>query len=289
MSALPADLIALALAMGLEITEVLHRTDKTLLASGTLSGQRVAVKCLLDPDPFWAEKWRHEVDVYEVFAESPPPLRVPRLLYTDGARLLVLEWVDGQRLDDDRYPQRALNTQETDAVLGCVRSFNQWPAPGTGFEVVFDYQDRFRRYRDYGYLTDADHDALARLLRRVGEPRQVNHGDPLPSNILLDPSLGTTLLDWEYTGLFLPGFDLAMLHTQIGAHSPLIKTRIDDLAAESGTEDAFAVNLAAVLTRELRMHHELPDGPLRGSRLPLIEAAWAHARDRLHQQASRRP
>lgn len=66
----------------------------------------------------------------------------------------------------------------------------------------------------------------------------------------------------------LPGFDLAMLHTQLGAHSPLI---------------------AAVLTRELRMHHVLPDGPLRGSRLPLIEAAWAHARDRLHQRASQRP
>jgi hypothetical protein len=283
MSALPADLAATVRAVGLEITEVLHRTDKTLLATGTLAEQQVAVRCLLDPDPFWAGKWRHEVGVYQVFAICPPSLRVPRLLYTDGAGLLVLEWLDGQRLDDDRYPQRALSTPETDTVLGCVQGFNQWPASGSGFEVVFDYPDRFRRYRDKGYLTDADHDALARLLPRAGEPRQINHGDPLPSNILIGPSLGTTLLDWEFTGLFLPGFDLAMLHTQLGAYTPAIKTRVDEFTAESGTEDAFVVNLAAVLTRELRMHHELPDGPLRESRLSLIEAAWIQARDRLHQ------
>ncbi|WP_281425860.1 hypothetical protein [Polymorphospora rubra] len=44
-----------------------------------------------------------------------------------------------------------------------------------------------------------------------------------------------------------------------------------------------------MLTRELRLHHELPDGPLRESRLSLIEAAWDQARDRLHQRAGRRP
>ncbi|MEV0611476.1 phosphotransferase [Polymorphospora rubra] len=286
---MPTDLAATVRAVGLEISEVLHRTDKTLLATGTLAERRVAVKCLLDPDPFWAGKWRHEVDVYQLFATCPPPLRVPRLLYTDGVRLLVLEWLHGRRLDDDRYPRRALSTTETDAVLGCVQGFNRWPAPGSGFGIVFDYPDRFRRYRSRGYLDEADHDALTRLLSRVGEPRQINHGDPLPSNILIDPALGATLLDWEYTGLFLPGFDLAMLHTQLGAYTPAVQKRIDEFIVESGNVDAFAVNLVAVLTRELRLHHELPDGPLRESRLSLIEAAWDQARDRLHRQAGRRP
>ncbi len=288
MPALPADLAATASVAGLAVSEVLHRTSKTMLAAGTLGQRRVAVKILLGHDPFWAAKWQHELRVYQAFAASPPPLRVPRLLYTDNARLLVLEWLDGQRLDDDRYPQRALTAAETSTVLGCVRTLNRWPAPAP-LGTVLDYPDRFRRYHDKGYLTSADHDALRRLLARAGQPGQLNHGDPLPANILIDTTRGAALLDWEFTGLFLPGFDLAMLHTLLGARTPAIRERIDDAVAADGSEVPFTINLAAVLTRELRIHHELPAGPLRDSRLPQIEAAWEQARDRLHRQAARQP
>lgn len=285
---LPADLAATASVAGLAISKVLHRTSKTLLAAGTLGQQRVAVKILLGHDPFWAAKWHHELCVYQAFAGNPPPLRVPRLLYTDNSRMLVLEWLDGQRLDDDRYPRRAITTAETETVLNCVRTLNMWPAPAS-FGAVLDYPDRFRRYHDKGYLTGADHDALQRLLAHAGQPSQLNHGDPLPSNILIDTTQGAALLDWEFTGLFLPGFDLAMLHTQLGANTPGIRERIDAAVAEDASEAPFAINLAAVVARELRIHHELPAGPLRDARLPLIEAAWAQARDRLHRQAARQP
>jgi hypothetical protein len=289
MTTLPADLQATADAVGLEMLSVLHRTDKALLATGTLAGHEVAVKCLLDADPFWAAKWRHELGVYQVFADSPPPLRVPRLLYTDGARILVLEWLDGHRLDDDRYPSRTLPAEEIDSVLNCVHAFNAWTAPAARFEVVFDYVERANRYHGNGYLTDADHHAVLALLGTTGPVSQINHGDPLPSNVLLDTTGAATLLDWEFTGLFLPGFDLAMLHTTLGGHTPAIRDRIDDAVIDAGIERAFAVNLAVVLTRELRIHHELADGPLRDARLPLIEAAWHHGRDRLHRLATSRP
>ncbi len=289
MPQVPDDVAAAVEQLGLRVAKIIHRTDKTLLAKGLLSEQPVAVKCLLTPDPFWTAKWRHEVHVYRVFADSPPPLRVPRLLYTDNTRLLVLEWLEGRSLDDDRYPQHALSADEIDTVLGCLNAVNQWSAPSGTFEAVFDYPDRFRRYHARGYLTDQDRDALALLLDRTGQPSQLNHGDPLPSNILVSDKLGAALLDWEFTGIFLPGFDLAMLHTQLGASTPAVKEQIDDLIRAAGTEDAFTVNLAAVLTRELRIHHELPDGPPRDRRLPLIEAAWDKARQRLQQLASRRP
>jgi serine/threonine protein kinase len=289
MAELPADLAAAATALGLQIAKIVRRTDKTLLADGTLAGQRVAVKCLLSSDPLWSARLRHEVRVYQVFADSPPPVRVPRLFYTDNSRLLILEWLDGHTLDEDRYPQRALTTTETEAALGCVLEFSRWSAPPGAFGAIFDYPDWFGRHLANGHLTDTDMTALGRLLSRVGPPSQISHGDPLPSNILLGADSETALLDWEFAGLFLPGFDLAMFHTQLGARTPSVKTRIDEMVADADAEISFVLNLAAVLTRELRIHQELPGGPLRDSRLLLIEEAWQQARERLHQLATGRP
>lgn len=284
----PHELRAAAGRLGLVLDSVLRRTDKTLLVRGTFGGVPVAVKYLLDDDPFWADKWRHEAAVYGSFEESPPPIRIPRLLHTDGARLLVLEWIDGRPLDEDRYPVRELTPGEADAALSCVTALNVWRGAESRFDTVFDYRDRISRYHERGYLTDDDRDALHQLLGRARAADQINHGDPVPANILIGADGVASLLDWEFTGLFLPGFDLAMLHTQLGAHTAALRDRVDELVASSGIEDEFVINLAAVLTRELRIHHELSEGLLRSTRLPLIEAAWDRARERLHDRAARR-
>ncbi|MBF6339795.1 phosphotransferase [Nocardia abscessus] len=174
---------------------------------------------------------------------------MPRLLYTDRSRLMALKWVNGRPLDHDRYPERQLTDNEIDAILQTIEGLNRWVPPTGAFDVVFDYRDRIHRYHSRGYLSDADRDALLRLLDRAGTPDEVNHGDPLASNILLCDDGTTTLVDWEFTGLFLPGFDLAMLHTQLGAAMPKLKNRSDTVAAATGIEAPFVVNLAIVLTR----------------------------------------
>ncbi|WP_280366643.1 phosphotransferase [Nocardia wallacei] len=288
MPTLPDDLTEATRAAGVRLTEVLRRTDKTVLAAGEMNGRRVAVKCLLDRDAFWTGKWTHELRVYRQFADTPPPLVVPTLLHADDdAGLVVLEWLDGQRLDNERYPDRTLTDAESATVLSIVNTLNRWQPPADTFDVIFDYPDRFRRYHAQGFLTDSDLHALQRLLARAPEPDQLNHGDPLPSNILITGPGTATLLDWEFTGLFLPGFDLAMLYVLIGTRTDTLRAGIDDLVSDTGIDTAFVINLAAVLTRELRLHRELPDGPQRQSRLPVIEAVWAAARDRLHHCAGR--
>ncbi|MEU1358776.1 phosphotransferase [Micromonospora zamorensis] len=287
------DLPGSAATIGLTIDTVLRRTAKTLLARGSFRGEPVAVKYLIDPDPFWAARWRHELDVYEVFGDTTPPVRVPRLLHADRDRLLVLEWVDATPLAVERYPQRELDTREVDAVLDCITALNEWNYPAARFSPTFDYSERVARYQAKGYLTEGQRDALDSLLARGDAPAQLNHGDPLASNILLkagrsdsDDEAETTavLVDWEFTGLFLPGFDLAMLHTQVGASTPVIRERIEAIVNDMGIEAAFALNLAMVLTRELRLHHELPeDDPARTRCLPIIEAAWTSAGTRLQR------
>jgi len=126
------------------------------------------------------------------------------------------------------------------------------------------------------------------MLTRCGEPWQLNHGDPLPGNMIRLPGGEWALLDWEFTGLFLPGFDLAMLSVLL-AGTPGAADFVSDLASRAGHEDAYLVNLAVVLSRERRIHLQLPaNHPLRLARLPVIDAAWARARERLLAAAGRR-
>jgi aminoglycoside phosphotransferase (APT) family kinase protein len=153
---------------------------------------------------------------------------------------------------------------------------------------VFVYDKRIARYHAAGYFTEDDRQALERLLARCGQPRQLNHGDPLPGNMVLLPSGEWALLDWEFTGLFLPGFDLAMLSVLL-AGTPGAAALLEDAVRRTGADEAYLVNLAVVLSRERRIHLTLPeDHPLRLARLPAIDAAWARARERLWAAAGRR-
>lgn len=274
--------------LGLRIEQVLRRTSKTLLVAGALAETPVVVKLLLDDDEFWRAKWRHEIDVYQTFAAHPPPVLAPRLVHTDGARLLVLERLDARPLDSERYPDRQLSDTDIDRVLAAVGKLNAWQPPPGRFAPIFDYPARVSRYHAAGYLTAADRDALKILLGRLEDRRELDHGDPLPSNLLLTADGDCAMVDWEFTGLFLPGFDLAMLYLLLGARTPAACRRIDQAVAEGHNAEAFAVNLAMAATRELRIHRELPDGPVRTAQLALLEECWTQARERLQQTAGRR-
>jgi aminoglycoside phosphotransferase (APT) family kinase protein len=163
-----------------------------------------------------------------------------------------------------------------------------WQPLPEGFRPVFAYHKRIARYHAAGYFTEDDQRALERLLTRCGQPRQLNHGDPLPGNMVRLPSGEWALLDWEFTGLFLPGFDLAMLSVLL-AGTPGAAAHLEDVACGTGSEEAYLVNLAVVLSRERRIHLTLPeDHPLRLARLPAIDAAWARAREQLWAAARRR-
>ena len=272
---------------GLRVEEMLPHNGNSLLASGHAGDQPVMIKVLPEGDPSWRHRQRHEIDVYRIFARHPPPVRVPRLVHTDGHRIVVMERLAGATLGGGRYP-RVLTGQEVAAAAGVVGRLHDWQPLPAGFRPVFRYRDRIVRYHATGYFTEDDRRALERMLTRCGEPWQLNHGDPLPGNMIRLPSGEWALLDWEFTGLFLPGFDLAMLSVLL-AGTPGAADFVSDLASRAGHEDAYLVNLAVVLSRERRIHLQLPaNHPLRLARLPVIDAAWARARDRIVAAAGRR-
>ncbi|MGH3715457.1 MAG: phosphotransferase [Micromonosporaceae bacterium] len=280
----PTELEGVAAALGLHVEGELRRTDKTLLAAGRWNDRPVVVKLLTDTDPFWVAKWRHEIDVYRIFRDHPPPVRAAKLLHTDGRRLLIVERLPGVPVDRDRYPARPVEAPAVNAAADAVVTLASWrPAP-PGFQPIFNYPDRIARYHAHGLLDGTDRQALTTLLEASGDQWEVNHGDPLPSNIIYDGAI-CGLVDWEFTGLYLPGFDLAMLHTVL-ANTPHARDVIDHHVTTRNIQVPFAVNLAMAITRELRLHRELPaDNPQR-RRLATITATWRAARQRIHTLAS---
>ncbi len=284
----PPGLTALARQFpGLKVEEMLRHDGKSLLAAGHAGDQPVIVKVLADGDPSWRHRQRHEIGVYQIFAKHPPPVRVPRLVHTDGHRIVVMERLDGTTLGRGRYPQ-VLTGPEVLAAVALVGQLHGWQPLPDGFRPVFGYRNRIVRYHAAGYFTEEDRRALERLLDRCEQPWQLNHGDPLPGNMLRLASGEWALLDWEFTGLFLPGFDLAMLSVLL-AGTPGAADLLEDVACRTCSEDAYLVNLAVVLSRERRIHLTLPpEHPLRQARLPAIDAAWSRARERLWVAAGRR-
>lgn len=263
------------------VEQVLRASDKSLLALGHRHGQPVVIKALRTDDEFWQAKFDHEIRLYQAFTNSPPPVRVPRLVHTDGHRVLVIEHVAGHPVDAERYPAQPLPTATLDAVLDTVTAFTQWAPPPGVLAPIWAYADRVERYLRAGFFDERDGAALHALLAEAGPAGQAGHGDPLPANLLLAEWGGCVLLDFEFTGLFLPGFDLAMLHTLL-AETPGTQDLIDALVAEAGIETPFLINQAMVLSRELRLHTELPEGEFRTRRLALLEPEWDRFQARLH-------
>jgi Phosphotransferase enzyme family len=262
--------------------EVLRASGKSLLALGHRNGQLVVIKALCTSEEFWARRLAREIRVYQAFTETPPPARVPRLVHTDGHSVLVLEHIPGHVAGPERYPGQPRPPATLEALLDAVTALARWDPPAGALAPVFDYADRVGRYHHGGFFDDGDAAAALRaLLAELPPPGQPNHGDPLPSNLLLTPGGGCALLDFEFTGLFLPGFDLAMLHALL-AGTPGAQDHIDALVSEAGTGPAFLVNQAMVISCELRIHAELPDGELRASRLAFLRPQWQALRERLH-------
>lgn len=266
---------------GAVIGQVLRASEKSLLAHGQYHGRPVVIKALRTGEEFWRAKFAHEIRLYQAFTEHPPPVRVPELIHTDGQRVLVTEYIPGSPVDGERYPEQPLPATAVDAVLDTITAFARWSPPAGVLAPVFDYPERVARYHKAGFFDERDRAALADLLTETGPVGQANHGDPLPANLLLTEQGGCVLLDFEFTGLFAPGFDLAMLHTLL-ADTTGAQAGIEALVGEADIEVGFLLNQAMVLSRELRLHTELPDDEFRARRLALLHPQWDAVRSRLH-------
>lgn len=242
--------------------QVLREDGRHILITGLIGRTAVVAKCLSpqgaqsERRALLVEQFHREVSVYRAFVRHRPPVRMPRLVAADHDRcVLVMERIPGRPAAVERHPANAPTPGEVRAMLGAVRALNLWRPPADVFHQPLDYHWETARYHSVGQLTDRDAGDLRQLLHGLSHtPRQLCHGDPLLSNILLAPS-GPVLVDWEQTGWYLPGYDLAVLWSVLSGDTAA-RRQISQLAQAGGTlaRDAFLVNLVLVLMRELRLY-----------------------------------
>ncbi|WP_084495821.1 phosphotransferase [Nocardia shimofusensis] len=267
------------------VDRILQATDKSLLAVGAYRGRAAVIKVCSTDETFWQDKLEHEIGIYRAFASCPPPVRVPELIHAAHGRGIVIEHIPGRVVHTERYPSGQIAPAVLDTILYTLLGFGAWNPPAEALSPVFDYPGRVERYHRIGIFDHDDRTALHRLIAAAGPLDVVAHGDPLPSNLLLADGGDCVPVDFEFTGLFAAGFDLAMLHTLL-AGTPDAQSSIEAIVAATGIEAPFLLNKAIVLSRELRLHTELEDGRFRAARLALIQTQWDDVRSRLHSRRS---
>ncbi|WP_037604407.1 phosphotransferase [Streptacidiphilus rugosus] len=236
----------------------LLRDGRHVLIAGTAGRTPVVAKALARPgeDLEGTEQFHREVAAYRAFVRHRPPARLPKLVAADADRcVLLMERVPGRPAARERHPSDTPTPGEVRAILGAVRALNLWRPPTGVFDRPLDYPKEIARYHALGLLTDRDAGDLQQLLHGLThQPWQFCHGDALLTNVLLAPS-GPVLVDWEQTGWYLPGYDLALLWAVMAGDTGA-RRQLSQVAQASGTlpRDAFLVNLILVLMREIRRH-----------------------------------
>jgi hypothetical protein len=249
---------------------VLRRTLKTVLLQGTLDGSAVVAKVLTSSDDEWRTTFAREVAAYNIFATARPPAVVPRMHVADAdARVLVIDLIDGLPASEERYP-RDIPPATVDMIIAALTQLRAWSPPPGAFTRIYDYAARFDRYANLGIIEPRDLAALTGLLERPGDAWEFAHGDAVPANILLPKPGGVALIDWEFAGMYLPAYDLALLRVML-ADVGDARRRIET----AGDSPGFWINIAAVLIREIRLHRDKP------ARLAILEDDWHAAARRI--------
>jgi hypothetical protein len=264
---------------------LVHRNHKAILLSGRLDTSPVIVKILVSDEHFWWEKFRREVFAYTAFTSYNIPFTVPRLRRADiNLGLLVVDYLPGSPVSDDRYPG-PISLSTIEAIILEARRFGGWSPPKQIALQEHDYCARFERYNNFGILTADDVENLKRTLARAGARREFNHGDALPRNILITPD-GPAFIDWEFTGMYLPGYDLALLWLLL-ARTPSARERVqDEVGAETLAMSAFWLNLVLIIAREIWQYQEFSDDMLKRDQVPDLQSELKQALERMRRCAS---
>lgn len=159
-------------------------------------------------------RFRYEVRINQLLVRSPPPVRTARLLGHDRRRLsLTFEALQGVPLGP-KYPEHLA----ADGIDAAVTLGEELAA----FRPHARWMRRLRSSRRldlahrHGLLSDAELAGLRGVGARAHTRRQFAHGDLTARNVLALNGGGIALIDWEWAGLYPPGYDLAFLWFSLG-------------------------------------------------------------------------
>jgi hypothetical protein len=240
-----------------------RRGRKSSLQPGTFRGVPAVAKRLVKATPVWRWFFARERAVYAAFAARPPGWRVPALLAAD-ATTLVLERIAGAPVATRRSPHAELAAATTAALVATFDAIAAYDADAVASAVATvaprpaGVRGELRRRLledpdDPGWIGDGARTCARRGLVTVAVADALDdaaavfgHGDALLRNAIAPDAdaPAVVLVDWECAGRYPPGWDRALLWSQLG---PVSRA---ELAA--GMPAAFHAMCAFALAREVR-------------------------------------
>lgn len=209
-------------------------------------------------------RFRNELRVNRLLVDRRPPVPTPRLVGHDvQRRRLTFEAFAGEPLGP-KYPHRLAPTQ-VDAIVDLAGRLGSYRPQRRWFRRI-DPVRRLHLARGAGLLDDAQLSGLLPLAGRLRGALRFAHGDVTARNVLSgDGSLA--LIDWEWAGLYPPGYDLAFLWyslVDLAAARVQVERHAPALAGVGVDEPTFLLNALLVvlwhlhwyLSAEFRPKHE---------------------------------
>lgn len=218
----------------------------------------IVTKTLMVHEEPWIGYFRNEVVVNTMFLETEPPVPAPKMLSYDLARFEIsFELIDGSQVVDARMPGASVSPELVESLLSMQQAIQAYEPPPDHRLMRTTFVDRFERERRRGRLPGGERELG--LASSTPTPLCFQHGDFLPMNVLRLRTTGEpALLDWEYAGLYPPGWDAALL--SIALHDvPEHVTRIErSIRDRSGPAElrAFRIARALLLAREIRLQRQ---------------------------------
>ncbi len=258
------------------------RTETSLLLPGRVTGVPVMAKHPVDPRPFWQNRCRHEIAVYQALARAASvPVLTPALVTADpGYPVLVITRLSGQPLHSRRYPSSPVSAGTLTGMLETLEVLHGWQ-PSPAFPDDSDYRAQFAGFGGE-LIPPADLKRITWLCGTVMPPLQLEHGDAHLRNALTTPA-GVALVDLECTAWRPAGYDLAKLWVFLAA-SPYSRAVIGSAASRQPHRLAgFWVAVALVAAREITSHRRHPGLPAAAGRLRQLHADLREALTSIRQ------
>jgi aminoglycoside phosphotransferase len=153
-------------------------------------------------------RFRNELRVNRLLLSERVPIRTPALVDFDVQhRRLTFDAVQGETLGP-KYPTE-LSELEIAGMVELFRSLQQFN-PRRRWLRMFDSSIRLRSAQRVGLLTEAQASVLLAIAQREHRTLSFAHGDITARNVMTSPQ-GSTLIDWEWAGLYPKHYDLAFL------------------------------------------------------------------------------
>jgi thiamine kinase-like enzyme len=264
-----------------KIVKELNSSDKSFVAIGEKSEIKVIVKILMSQEKIWKDKFIYETSIHNLFKEEKNtiPFNFIDVLYSSN-NCFIAEYIDGKEISSDRYPNSFLSESTIKNILNLQDLISSWRCKNTDFLKVWNYQEKLEKYYIKGFLSKEEHSILSDLLLKENE-LEFNHGDLLLSNIMIDSNNRYIPIDWEFAGLFIPGFDLALLDTLL-IKNDYARKSIEKIVYSKNMKIPFLINKVFVVMREIKIHRELPDNlSFKNERLSFLEDEWENIRQNL--------